>query len=229
MARPPRCLVDDLSADRVVLPDGARRHLTRVLRLRPGEPVEVVDGAGGLALGVLAEDDAVRVESREPVAPADAAPVWLAVAMPRLPRLEWLIEKCCELGVARVQPLRTRHGERDVGEKRVQRLQRIADEALVQCRRLHRMEVRAPADLQDALAGAPDAAIWLASPPEGGSPRPPPARDGRPLLLLVGPEGGFSPEEIDQARKAGATPVSLGANVLRVETAAVAMAVLAAL
>jgi 16S rRNA (uracil1498-N3)-methyltransferase len=220
----------------VALPDGARRHLTRVLRLRPGDPVELVDGKGGLAHGVLAENDSVRIESREPEAAPELAPVWLAVAMPRLPRLEWLIEKCCELGVARVHLLRTRHGERDVGDKRVQRLQRIADEALLQCRRLRRMEVRAPAGLEDTLApgaagaaGAPGgAAIWLASPPEGGTPAPPPARDGRPLWLLVGPEGGFSPEEIALARAAGATSVSLGDNVLRVETAAVAMAVLAA-
>jgi len=228
VARPPRCLVDDLRSERIALPDGARRHLTRVLRLRPGAAVELVDGAGGLARGVLAEDDAVTVESRDPTRAPDAAPVRLAVAMPRLPRLEWLVEKCCELGVARLQPLRTRHGERDLGERRVQRLQRIADEALLQCRRLYRMEVCAPAGLEQVLAEAEGAALWLACPPDGDTPQPPPPRDGRPLLLLVGPEGGFSPEEIGRAREAGAGSVSLGSNVLRVETAALAMAVLAA-
>lgn len=227
MARPPRCLVDDLSAARIVLPEGARRHLQRVLRMRPGETVELVDGSGGLARGVLTGDDAVQVESRDVPQPPGLAAISLAVAMPRLPRLEWLIEKSCELGVAHLRLLRTRHGERDIGERRLQRLQRIADEALLQCRRLHRMVVHAPADLQQLLAGAEGDALWLACTPDA-EPSAPPPRDGRPLLLLVGPEGGFSTEETERALRAGASSVSVGHNVLRVETAALAMATLAA-
>lgn len=228
MARNHRCLVDDLGDEHVVLPDAASRHLRRVLRLRDGDSVELIDGAGGLACGVLTADGSVRILSREAPTLPDAAPVTLAVAMPRLPRLEWLVEKCCELGVASLRPLRTRHGERDLGERRIGRLQRIADEALLQCRRLHRMHVHAPADLAAVIGAEQGTALWLACPPDQDRPAPPPGRDGRPLLLLVGPEGGFTEEEIERATGAGATLVSLGGNVLRVETAAVALAVLAA-
>ena len=255
LARIPRCLVEDLSPESVLLGRDARHHLERVLRLRPGDPLELVDGRGGRATARLETDGRARVEARAtPVAPP-RDPVVLAVATPRLPRLEWLVEKAVELDVARLALLDTRRGERDVGAGRLARLARLADEALVQCRRPWRLELAAACPLGEVLAAHADLDVWLASPPDGGldgppagdgpggpavgaagSPRPDaaaglaaPARaPDRGLLVLVGPEGGFDPGEERLALDAGAVRVRLGSTVLRVETAALALAVLAA-
>jgi 16S rRNA (uracil1498-N3)-methyltransferase len=222
----PRCLVADLLPDRIVLDAPARQHLERVLRVRRGDPLELVDGAGGLVHARWDADGGVCVTARMPHTPPDPRALVLAVAPPRLPRLEWLVEKACELGVGELVLLASERGERMPGEARQARLARLADEALLQCRRLHRMPVRAPVTL-DALLGRPrPGALWLGVPPRDGLPAVP-TRDG-PLLALVGPEGGFSNQEEGLLHDAGAVPVSLGRTTLRVETAALALAVLAA-
>jgi 16S rRNA (uracil1498-N3)-methyltransferase len=187
---------------------------------------------------VLQDDGSVQVVERPPRAPADRSAFVLAVAPPRPARLEWLVEKACELGVAELVLLRTAHAERIPGDGRLARLERISDEALLQCRRLYRMPVHPPLTVHELLARPRDGTLWLGVPPPLGEPAgapaeapvappPRPARDG-PLLGLVGPEGGFLPEEERLIRDAGATPIALGRTVLRVETAAVALAVLAA-
>jgi len=227
LPHPPRSFVDDLQADEVTLDSRARHHLERVLRVRSGERVELVDGRGGLALARWTDAGRARIEERRPPEPPPRDAVVLAVAPPRLPRLEWLVEKACELDVAGLQLLDTARAERLPGEGRLERLQRIADEALLQCRRLHRMPVHAPVGLAELLARPRPGELWLAQPPRQPSPRAAaPARRGG-LLVLVGPEGGFDPDEEQAALAAGATPVALGATTLRVETAALALAVLA--
>jgi len=143
MAHVPRCLVDDLSPAIVPLPEASRRHLLTVLRLQTGGELLLHDGRGGLAHAELLEGARARIVSREAPAPPGPAVV-LAVAVPRLPRLEWLVEKAAELEVARLVLLRTRHGERDLSPARGDRLQRLADEALLQCGRRHRLEIRGP-------------------------------------------------------------------------------------
>jgi len=229
LPHPPRSLVDDLQADEVTLDPRARHHLERVLRVRSGERVELVDGRGGLALARWTDAGRARIEERRPPEPPPRDAVVLAVAPPRLPRLEWLVEKACELDVAGLQLLDTARAERLPGEGRLERLQRIADEALVQCRRLHRMPVHAPIGLDELLARPRPGELWLAQPPRPPAPAPgaAPARRRTGLLVLVGPEGGFDPAEEQAALAAGATPVALGATTLRVETAALALAVLA--
>lgn len=225
MAHVPRCLVDDLSPAQVPLSDAALRHLRSVLRLRAGDELLLHDGRGGLARAELLADGRARVLSREPPAPPPP-PVSLAVAMPRLPRLEWLVEKAAELEVARLLLLRTRHGERDVGDARVARLRRLADEALLQCGRRHALTILGPLELDAALAAREGADLWLAAPPDTAAaapPAPPPAG----VLICVGPEGGFAPDELQRLAADGARPVTLGRTVLRVETAALALAVLA--
>ena len=232
MQPPPRSLVDDLQADEVALDARARHHLERVLRVRAGEALELVDGRGGRALARWTEAGRARIEERLPVQPPPRDAVVLAVAPPRLPRLEWLVEKACELDVAALQLLDTARAERIPGEGKLERLQRIADEALLQCRRLHRMPVRAPIGLEALLGRPRPGELWLAQPPRGGpsdvAAAGVPGRRGREgLLVLVGPEGGFDPAEEQAALAAGATPVALGATTLRVETAALALAILA--
>lgn len=224
MVHIPRCLVDDLAADGVPLPESARRHLLGSLRLRPGDALRLHDGRGGVAEAELLPGGRLAIRRRLPPAPAPP-PLALAVAMPRLPRLEWLVEKLAELDVARLVLLRTRHGERDVGEARLARLRRLADEALLQCGRPWRLAIEGPCELSQALAARGAAEPWLATPDEQ-APAAPMAAPGA-VLACIGPEGGFAPEELDALRAAGARAVRLGRTVLRVETAALALAVLA--
>jgi 16S rRNA (uracil1498-N3)-methyltransferase len=223
----PRCLVDDLEQDRIALDAPTRHHVERVLRVRAGEALELVDGAGGLAHACWEPDGHARVTARAPRAASDPGALVLAVAPPRAGRLEWLVEKACELGVGELVLLQTEHTERGPGAGRQARLERIADGALLQCRRLFRMPVREPVTLPALLARPRVGALWLGAPPRPGLP-PRPARRREPLLGLVGPEGGFSDAEERLALQAGACPVALGDTVLRVETAALALAVLAA-
>ncbi|HZM00820.1 MAG TPA: RsmE family RNA methyltransferase, partial [Planctomycetota bacterium] len=143
---------------------------------------------------------------------------------------EWLVEKACELDVTELRLLATARAERLPGEGRLGRLQRIADEALLQCRRLHRMPVRSPVALDELLAQPRAGALWMACPPrpdDPAGPGAPPRRPAGELLVLIGPEGGFDAGEQAAALAAGARRVSLGATTLRVETAALALAVLA--
>ncbi|MCB9897197.1 MAG: 16S rRNA (uracil(1498)-N(3))-methyltransferase [Planctomycetes bacterium] len=248
MARPPRCLVPDVDAPSPQLDAPSRHHVERVLRLREGDVLELVDGRGGLAVATLQREGRLAIVSRATREPEPRAPLWLAVAPPRPSRLDWLVEKAVELGVTRILLVQTRHAARGVDGKRLERLRRIADEALLQCRRLQRVELRGGLSLDDVLAR--DADVWLAdAPPEDDAPErldaAPPERDergdmgrrpearatrraaDRPLLLLVGPEGGFHADEIAAADARGARHVRCGRGVLRVETAALALAVLA--
>ena len=231
LSQPPRSLVDDLAPDEIALDERSRHHVERVLRVRAGEALELVDGRGGLARARWAASGRARIEERLPPQPPPRDALVLAVAPPRLPRLEWLVEKACELDVSELVLLDSARAERLPGEGRLERLQRIADEALLQCRRLHRMPVRAPIGLGALLARPRSGGLWLARPPAPGAAGraglAPRAQPG--LLVLVGPEGGLAADEEAAALAAGATPMALGSTTLRVETAALAMAVLARL
>jgi len=150
----------------------------------------------------------------------------LAVAPPRPSRLDWLVEKTAELGLDTLILLASQHAARDVGAGRLERLRRKAGEAMLQSRRLHRMAIEPARELEALLTDWGGRPIWLACPP-GDTPAGPPPPPRQDLLMLVGPEGGFSVPETEAAGRAGALPVCLGRGVLRVETAALAMAVLA--
>lgn len=223
VARTPRCLHPELHVGEISLDRDATHHLGRVLRLNDGEAVELVDGRGGLAHGSWLGGGRVEVSRVDPAVVPRARRV-LAVAPPRPSRLDWLTEKAAELGIHRLQLLDCAHVARPVSENRVARLQRKAGEALLQCRRLHLMQVAPSRSLTEVLDEARGGDVWLAAPPPAEGPPAPPARD---LLVLVGPEGGFDAAERELALGRGAREVALGHGVLRVETAALAMAVLA--
>jgi len=232
VSRTPRCLLPDLAhlaeGDRARLEREQRHHFGRVLRLRDDAPVELVDGAGGLVRGRWCAGGEVLVTEVCPSAPPPRAGLHLAVAPPRPSRLDWLVEKAAELGVSRLTLLDTRHAAREVGPGRLERLQRKAGEALQQSRHLHALRLDGPLGLSELLAARGEASLWVCHPPADGcasTPPPAPPADA-PLLALVGPEGGLSDAELEQLDAAGAARVALGAGVLRVETAALALAVL---
>ncbi|MFT7463442.1 MAG: 16S rRNA (uracil1498-N3)-methyltransferase [Pseudohongiellaceae bacterium] len=226
MPIPPRCLVPDVDAPQLIVDKAGVHHFERVLRMAPGDPIELVDGRGGLAKGRWGRKGLLTQVQRAPRTAPPAAPFILAVAPPRPTRLDWLVEKAAELGVTRLQLLKTQHSGRDVVDSRIDKLRRKTAEAMLQCRRLHQMDITKAVSLADVLSRWSSAAPWLASP---GTVRGPNLDDNTQALLgLVGPEGGWHEDELRLASEAGAQTVSLGSGVLRVETAAISLAVLAA-
>lgn len=201
----------------IVLDDATGHHLRKVLRLRDGDPVGVTDGHGRWCLAVSVIDAAtVRLESTSPVVceqPASRA-ITIAAAIPKGDRLDWMVQKVTELGVDRLVLL---HADRSVVRWRaeridhhLQRVQRIADEALRQSRRVFRLRIDAPMTAADVLG---DHAVA-----EPGGRRL--TRDD--TSVAIGPEGGWSDEELAVARDR----IGLGPTVLRTETAAIAASAL---
>jgi len=221
---PPERVVDG----RVTFDAEESRHLARVLRLRPGDTVIATDGAG--------RDYTVRLDSvGEPAtgtvlavargAPESPLAITLVQGVPKGDKMEAIVRAATELGVARVRPalcertiVRLEPGRwRD----RARRWQRVAREAAKQCGRAVIPEVEPPRALGECLAGETvdlGLCLWEG----GGVPLPEAlaaATAPRSALIVIGPEGGLAPAEVDAARARGLTIAALGPRILRTETA----------
>jgi 16S rRNA (uracil1498-N3)-methyltransferase len=201
----------------VTIDDETEHHLRRVLRLRDGDVVSVTDGRGRWCLAVVVVDGkALRLEASTPVVlePAPTRTITIAAAMPKGDRLDWMVQKVTELGVDRLVLLHADHSvvrwKPDRVEHQLARLQRIADEALRQSRRVLRMTIDAPVAATDVLGQ------FVAAEPGGRALR---AGD---TAVAVGPEGGWSASELAMCRDR----IDLGPTILRTETAAVAVSAL---
>jgi 16S rRNA (uracil1498-N3)-methyltransferase len=212
--------------------EGADAHkILHVLRLRDGDRIDAVDSAGTRFDARLHVDgSAVHAVLERLVERLQPAPVAIDVAqgIPKGAKMDYVVEKLGELGVRTLVPL---HSERavaqDVREAKVQRWRRLAESASRQSGRADILQIEQPCDF-DALC-ARMAAYDLVLMPWEASDRQPlgdrlPAllRDARRVLIVIGPEGGFSHAEAERAEAAGATLVSLGSRILRTETAALA-------
>ena len=207
----------------VELEPGQANYLGNVMRLREGDGVLLFDSLSGEWLARVAEVGKRRmtlsVEAR--TKPVEAVPdLWLAFAPVKRGPVEWLVEKATELGVARLLPVVTK---RTVAERiKAERLEAIAIEATEQCGRTLLPEIAEPISL-DALLAARDSARTLYFADETGGDRLATAISPGPALILVGPEGGFTPDERDAIRAAAnVRAISLGPRILRAETAALA-------
>lgn len=214
-------------AGRAELSGDEARHLARVLRAKVGDTVSVFDGRGrewparvaalgrdrvGLDLGPVVE-----------VAPPSRA-LTLAVALPKGDRQKWMVEKLTELGCARLVPLVTTRGVAEATPAAVQRLTRSVVEACKQCGRNTLLEIGSPLTVAEVLTGRDTATLALVADPGGEPLGSAVTGHAGHVLALVGPEGGFTAEELETAATAGCRRVSLGPHVLRVETAAIALA-----
>src|SRR3954470_107663 len=196
-----------------------KKRMERVLRLRPGDEVEVADGDGRIWMArVVGGGEVELIESLVEPRPAPALVVRLALTGPRS---DTAIEKLVELGGEGISPLATPAIKR---EPRTVRWQRIAEAAACQAKRPRIPRIGASVALADALAPG---AILLSHEQPDGSLDEAIARIAQPIALLIGPEAGFLPEEHEAARAAGVPIATLGDLVLRTETAAIAAAVLA--
>jgi 16S rRNA (uracil1498-N3)-methyltransferase len=228
---------DRLRATPIVVSGDEHHHLARVLRARRGDAVTLFDGAGTEVQARIARigrgetellPDASRKSEAAEAAGDAATPLVLLTAVPRGGRMDFLVQKCCELGVSRIVPVITARSVARPEPGRRARWEKIAREAARQCGRADVPVVASPAVLAAALA-APDLParrVVLSPAPDGHALRA--LVSARvPTALLVGPEGGFAAEEVDAARAAGFVPASLGPRILRVETAAIVAVALA--
>ena len=216
----------------VDLPDSVAHHL-HVLRMQPGDALTLFDGRGGQYAATVADIGKRRASAmvavHEPVEVELPYAVTLAQGLPVGSKMDWIIEKAVELGVARIEPLAARRsvvrlsGER--AEKRHLHWEGVIVAASEQCGR-NRLA---------ALAPVADFGRWLAAPREAAQPRIllspradtslaqwAQASGPQALTLMVGPEGGFTLDEEDAAMAGGALALSVGPRVLRTETAALA-------
>jgi len=222
-----------LDGRRVELRGSALRHLRDVLRLGNGDRVEVFDGA---QRSFVAEIRSVGRSSADLdlLSPIEseresALSLTLAVALSKGSKLDWVVEKATELGVSRIVPFASERTipERGSSLNRADRWQRIAAAATAQSGRVRCPEIVRLTGFSAvlSLAAEHDRAIlfW-----EAGDRPLESARDGlvRRVLLVTGPEGGFSAKEASQAKAARFTLASLGPRILRAETAAIAVVTL---
>ncbi|WP_225782124.1 16S rRNA (uracil(1498)-N(3))-methyltransferase [Xenophilus sp. Marseille-Q4582] len=216
----------------LALPAGAARHV-QVLRLQPGDALTLFDGRGGEYAATVQRmgrsEVEVQVGAHDPVEREAALAVHLAIGMPANERMDWLVEKAVEMGVASLQPLVTAHGVLRLAGERAQKKQAhwqaVAVAACEQCGRNRVPPVHAVLPLAawlDALPAAAQARLLLAFAPDA---RPlsvlatAAGLAGQGVLVLGGPEGGLNVQEEAAARARGFQPVSLGPRVLRSETA----------
>ncbi len=212
------------------LPAETARHV-QVLRLQPGRAITLFDGRGGQWRATIVRmgrtEVAVEVGAHEPVEREAERAVHLVVGMPANERMDWLVEKATELGVASIQPVAAaRSVLRLSGERAARRQahwQAIAAGACEQCGRNRVPQVHAPVPLADWLRQAPAEGVrLLLSLQPGSQPLVRAAADRSPVWVLHGPEGGLTPQEEDAAVAQGFVPVTLGPRVLRAETASLA-------
>ena len=217
----------------LLLPEGAARH-AMVRRVQPGQGLTLFDGGGcdwpAVVLAVGRSSVQVRVGAPQPVARELPQPVTVALAMPANERMDLLVEKATELGVAQIQPL---HSERSVlrlsgerAERKRVHWQAVAQAACEQCGRAVVPQVAPVAALGDWLRSAAvqaAAARWLLSLQPDARAAKALGLPGGALYTLSGPEGGLTPDEEAAARGAGFVPLDLGPRVLRAETAPLAV------
>ncbi len=209
----------------VTLDEATARH-ARVLRLRPGDPVRLFDGTGQQADGRIlsVEQDAVACEHGLPEPRPERGPrVVLVQALPKGPKLESIVRMAVEIGAAEIHLAVSgravaRPDERR-GARRTERLERIAVEAARQSRRSVVPPVVPPAELLEAAARAPEDA-WRVVLWEGATEPLAAPRGTTAAWVVVGPEGGLAPAEVDALAEMGFSAARLGPTILRVETAA---------
>ena len=221
------------------LPTTAARHV-QVLRLQPGNKIILFNGHGGQWQASIVRmgrsEVVVQVETFEDVDREASRPVHLALGMPANERMDWLMEKSAELGVTSLQPLHSAHSVlRLSGDRAVKKLahwQSVIAAACEQCGGNRLPVVQPVAELAPWLHASNSIAPLRCVLSLAADTRPLVAvlREQpmhTPVLFLSGPEGGLSPSEDAQARAAGFVPITLGARVLRAETAALAALALA--
>ncbi len=232
-----------ITGDQATLIGPEAHHLLHVMRAQPGTEVAIFDGSGEEFLAVVDRSSRsevqLRIVERRTIDRELPFSLTLAVALPKGDRQKWLVEKATELGVTRIVPLKTQRGVAQPVEQALTRLRRGVIEASKQCGRNRLMQIDEPVGWQTLIEQAADQLRLLAHPksalPNGcvceatGTVSPlREAASTRGIVVAIGPEGGFTDDEVVAACNLGWQPIDLGRRILRVETAAIALAAMLA-
>ncbi len=222
---------NDRNGETVFLSEEESYHLVKVLRLPKGTAVELLDGAGAVySATVVAIGRRVELYIEAMVSKDDEEEqvIWVGQSVLKGDKMDTVVQKCTELGVTRMTPLRSSRCQGKLSAKQSlkkhERWQRIGLAACKQCLRSRRLQldmVASYAEWLDEVSGCTDSVrlLFWEEEKEVHLQDIPDLSNNQPVVLLLGPEGGFSPEEVEQAREMGWITVSLGKRILRAETA----------
>lgn len=221
-----RWIADEVSENGAALTGAHARHLAQVLRAQIGQEFDIATGAD-VRRGKITSvgTDRVEFELGETISETDQVQISVALAIFKFDRMEWAIEKCTELGVARIIPVvaaRTESHLAKAASNRVDRWRRIAKQASEQSRRASVPQIDAPIKFAELIAFPFETKIVLSETEDKLMLRNAIPKHSRSALLAFGQEGGWKDQELNSFRESGWTAASLGGTILRAETAVIA-------
>lgn len=223
-----RYFVPDLPplGGRVSLPEAEAQHATRVMRVQVGDDLILFDGQGNEAAASLVQvgrnDCQCQALAAQAIGREPLREIHLAVALPKPDRARELTERLTEIGVKSLTPLIAQRTQRPPTDSMLAKLRRGVVEACKQSGRNQLMDIRAPSQSSAFFESCDEGTRWIAHPTREDVPRD---MDGRgQVVAAIGPEGGWTPEEILQATTNGFQPIDLGPRIYRIETAATVIA-----
>ena len=206
------------------------RHLARVMRAKTGDTVELFDGQGtswtATVQAIQRNHVSLHLDEKQSETISNKPIITLAVALPKGDRQKWLIEKITELGTDSLVPLTTTRSVAEPTAAAISRLQRGVIESCKQSGRNRLLEITQPQSLHNLLTTS-SASLRILACPDGTPMQSILLKPIDNILIAIGPEGGFTDEEIRTANASGFAQMSLCQNILRIETAAIAAAVIA--
>lgn len=217
-----------LSKGEQPLPDAQAHHLVTVLRARLGDKLDLTDGKGHRRTAVVSQlakrSAVVSFTSEVETVPPPPVELTLFQCIAKPARMDWLVEKAQELGVKRLVPIVSEYVQIKPKDSSIERWVRIAEAAITQCNSGYLMEIEAACSWKEALSLFSQQPTLLADLREKSRTCTAAVHElSQPITklgVIIGPEGDLSPTELEQATMAGVIPVTLGSNILRVETAA---------
>jgi 16S rRNA (uracil1498-N3)-methyltransferase len=221
-----RWIADEVSGNRAALTGDHAHHLAQVLRAQVGQEFDLSTGAE-VRRGKITSvhPDRVEFELGEEIPQSELAQITVAISIFKFDRMEWAIEKCTELGVARIVPVIAGRTEKHLiaaAAKRVERWRHIVQQAAEQSRRALVPEIAEPTKFKELIRLTAEAKLVLSEVEQDVALKnvlPPGAKS---VLLAFGPEGGWKEQELAAFREAAWKSASLGNTVLRAETAVIA-------
>ena len=219
-----------ISEATIRISESERHHLLNVIRLRTGERVEVFDGEGNRYVASLGDTRTSPLQAKilqHQFHPHIPPYITLFQALPKFDKMDLIVQKTTEIGVDEIAPMICQRSipKSIVQQKRRARWQRIANEAAKQCKRPHFAHVLAPQGMEACLGGINHfdllILLWEGEKRQGLKEILRNHGETKSVGLFVGPEGGFTDEEVELALQNGCLPATLGDNILRTETAAI--------
>ena len=219
-----------ISEDTIHISESERHHLLNVLRLKADDQVEVFDGVGNRYVASLCDTRTFPLQAKilqHQFHPHTPPYITLFQGLPKFDKMDLIVQKTTEVGVNEIAPMICQRSRPKsvVQEKRTARWQRIANEAAKQCKRSHFVHVLVPQGLKECLGRVDHLdlliLLWEGEKRQGLKKILRNHREAQSVGLFVGPEGGFTDEEVELAVQNGCVPATFGDNILRTETAAI--------